>query len=95
MVSYYPGETHSAEDRGANYRALLVEMLTHHAAWREQLIEHHLNNFRGYWLWLLGCRLGLVFFMGRGIFGMAALQVAYAVLNDLALLRLRAVTRKP
>jgi hypothetical protein len=69
-------------------------MQTHRAAPRERLIEHHLNNFWGYWLWLLGCRLGLVFFMGRGIFGMAALQVAYAVLNALALLRLRAVTRK-
>jgi hypothetical protein len=84
---------HSAEDRGANYRALLVKMLTHHAAWREQLIELHLNNFRGYWLSLLGCGLGVVFIMGHGRFGMAALQIAYAPLNTLPLLRLRVMAR--
>ena len=42
---------------------------------------------RGYWLWLVSCALGLVFFMGRGMYGMAGLQVAYAVLNVRALLR--------
>jgi hypothetical protein len=44
---------------------------------------------RGYWLWLLGCGLGMVFFIGRGMYGMAVLQGAYAVLNARALLRLR------
>ena len=42
---------------------------------------------RGYWLWLVSCALGLVFFLGRGMYGMALLQVAYAVLNVRALLR--------